>query len=547
MKHRERMSRIAMTLMPPEWSAAFPEFMKRVDASKADPKHMRILRRCWSTANATLAAQLVNGAGRDADQTLRYFLSDVCNRLWSLGPWDSLPSSFNVTSDFMRYLPKINSYELLQEVDHEFSLTEFLDFVTDPRENLSSPTLHALAPEGTILHFTNIAPLNETIVGDSRTQRFAFSSCSLVRHETELSLCIVAGQPIEAASRGLALFADGGNVVIPEGRARLKEIAIREQRRPVPLRDQDKWWKTLLLLRVDLKQGAAEVRYVLRDCGDVFDIITDDASTFFDSKGQPISSDWEEILRKNVARLDEFGPLFELAHYCIFLPKYFSVRRSHTTAKAIRTEFGQLLHSTKFRRRVSAARSNARVAHRTLLEMQPTSTLTPNEMFAPASLRIERTGYWKTLRPNQEGIDREGKPVYGKTWVTKELTWIENDVPSENLRIESGPELEGPDPGSIYVFRNAAHPEDVFKIGLTRRDVETRANELGASTGAPDKFLVVQRWHVRDCLKVEAAIHEYLAQYRLTGRREFFKVPYEVARVAIERVLAEERGQDFEG
>jgi hypothetical protein len=536
-KHSERMMQIASALMPPKWSTAFSELERSFDAAKNDPQHMRLLKRCWLTASATLTAQLTNGAGRDGDQILRYFLSDVCNRFWQLGPWDSAPSSFNVTSDFLRYLPDINSHALLQEVDHEFELTDFLDFVTDPREELTSPTLHALVPEATIHHFTNTAPLHETTVGDSRTQRFAVASCSLVRHETEVSLCLVAGQPISAA-RGLPILDSPEKLVVTDIKSKLRDIMISEPRKAAALRDDGKWWKVVLLMRLDLKQSAAEVRYVLRDCGDVFDLFTDDASTFFDSQGRPVSSNWETILRRNVERLDEFGPLFELAQYCMFLPRYFSVRGSQ--AKTIRTEFGQLQGSTKFRRRVAAARSHARVAHRTLLQAQPSSMLSPNLMVAPASLRIERTGYWKTLRADQSGVDRQGRPAKGKTWVTKELTWIENATPTQDLRIESGAEAEGPDPGYVYVLRNAAHPEDVFKVGLTRRGVNARADELSASSGAPDKFLVVQRWNSRDCKQAEAAIHAILDQHRLAGRREFFKAPYEVIRMAVERVLSHE-------
>lgn len=540
MKHAERMARIAMTLMPPKGSPAYAAFADYFDKVKDDPRHKRALKRSWAAANATVLAQLTNGAGREGDQVLRYFLSDICNRVWSLGPWDSLPSSFNVTSDFTRYIPKINAYELLDEVDHEFTLADFLDFVTDPRRAAEPSAVYRLIPSGKIYHFTNVAPLDETTAGDSGTQRFVIASLALVRHETELSVCMVAGQPVEAAS-GLAIFGDPEKLLIPEGKERLKEIAIKEQREPVLLRGEARWWKIVLLMRMNLPTRTSEVRYVLRDCGDVFDLITDDPSILLDSKGQPISEDWEEILRKGGEKLREFGPLFELAQYAALLPSYFNERNTQVRPRTVRTEFGQKQSSTKFRRQVAASRPNARISYRTLFEMHPSSVINPNFMIAPAALRIERSGYWKALRADQTGVDRSGNSIQGRTWVGKELTWIENAAPTQDLRIEMGEQPHGRDPGYIYVLRNASHPGDVFKIGLTRRSVEQRADELSASTGVPDRFLIVQRWNVTDCERAETLIHEHLAAYRLVGRREFFKVPYERLREAVEHVLSQFR------
>lgn len=172
--------------------------------------------------------------------------------------------------------------------------------------------------------------------------------------------------------------------------------------------------------------------------------------------------------------------------------------------------------------------------------MPSAGVISPDLTIAASTLRIERSGYWKSLRPDQVGVDRHGSPVHGKTWVSKELTWVEAEGPSEEFHIERNKELSGSDPGYIYVLRSAAHPEDVFKIGLTRRDANLRAEELSASTSALDRFLVVQRWSVGNCVRAEARIHERLESYRLSSHREFFKAPYSLIREVIEELLSQD-------
>lgn len=51
--------------------------------------------------------------------------------------------------------------------------------------------------------------------------------------------------------------------------------------------------------------------------------------------------------------------------------------------------------------------------------------------------------------------------------------------------------------GHIYVMRNALHGPDTYKIGFTTKRVEDRAIQLGATSGQPDMFNVVQSWHVK--------------------------------------------------
>jgi T5orf172 domain len=101
------------------------------------------------------------------------------------------------------------------------------------------------------------------------------------------------------------------------------------------------------------------------------------------------------------------------------------------------------------------------------------------------------------------------------------------------------------DEGFIYVLRNAAHQIDIFKIGLTRRDVAVRAAELSRGTGIPDIFLTVQEWLVPDVVYAEKRIHQLLNDYRLKDAREFFRADYTVIRSVVELVVNELAGKSI--
>ncbi len=70
--------------------------------------------------------------------------------------------------------------------------------------------------------------------------------------------------------------------------------------------------------------------------------------------------------------------------------------------------------------------------------------------------------------------------------------------------------------------------DNIYKIGLTKRDTLTRSKEL-SNTSVPDKFMVVMQFDTSNCVLAEQLIHKGLIDYRLSERREFFKVDFQHA------------------
>ena len=73
----------------------------------------------------------------------------------------------------------------------------------------------------------------------------------------------------------------------------------------------------------------------------------------------------------------------------------------------------------------------------------------------------------------------------------------------------------------IYVLVNKSMP-DMVKIGMTVRDVETRAKEISGATGVPTPWVPVFSFKCFNSYKLEQEIHEHLDAVRVSGNREMF-------------------------
>ncbi len=100
-------------------------------------------------------------------------------------------------------------------------------------------------------------------------------------------------------------------------------------------------------------------------------------------------------------------------------------------------------------------------------------------------------------------------------------------------------------PGHIYVARNDAHRDGIYKIGLTTRDnPEVRINELNKQahearvTGHIGHLKLVCSYETIDCGRAESMVHEELANYRYSHNREFFELRLEAIQDRIKSVIA---------
>jgi hypothetical protein len=92
--------------------------------------------------------------------------------------------------------------------------------------------------------------------------------------------------------------------------------------------------------------------------------------------------------------------------------------------------------------------------------------------------------------------------------------------------------------GWLYVLRNAAFAEQLFKIGRTNRPPWQRASEISSATGVPSRFEVVYYVHVTDTVPAERHVHSVLGDFRKARGKEFFLAPLSEAVFALDDAAA---------
>ena len=73
----------------------------------------------------------------------------------------------------------------------------------------------------------------------------------------------------------------------------------------------------------------------------------------------------------------------------------------------------------------------------------------------------------------------------------------------------------------VYVLVNGSCP-GMVKIGMTVRDVDTRAKEISGATGVPTPWVPIYSFKCFNSYKLEQELHAYLDAVRVSDNREMF-------------------------
>lgn len=95
--------------------------------------------------------------------------------------------------------------------------------------------------------------------------------------------------------------------------------------------------------------------------------------------------------------------------------------------------------------------------------------------------------------------------------------------------------------GWIYCLSNPCMT-GIIKIGSTKYDPNKRAIQL-YTTGVPMPFVLEYSRKVCSYKKVEKRIHRMLRQYRVSDKREFFRIEFHIIKILIERICIDEEKQ----
>jgi hypothetical protein len=512
----------------PEWEL-LQKFIKR---NENNPEIQQQTKKVFETAVSNCEVQELNGAGLPADIMLREYNMEYNNRVFNHS-LHQLPSSFNVVEAFNTFIPPSATFQINQEVDCIFSFNEYLDFITSDECPDNIDGINDYMEEGVIYSFNSIDDPSNTMFSTQNDKEFGVLSISLIKHANEISIIMLAGQKcdLETESDNLRDISIGGeyfNGIRPDNSLKIEAV---------PLVLDSDLWRTVVLARIDINTSTVDARYVFQDAGQTFVGYSDDIDCYVDNCGKYHSKELEEAFIAQNEIIKDYTPLFELCKTALYLPVFRNEFEDTVSIERHPTRFGKKRNKPSLRKTNKLAKTALKIAFRNVESIKAENRTPPSrrEFLAP-ELKIETKGFWKKLNFQSVGEDKNNQPIHGRTWVTKTLEWKASEKSNIPLRV-STKTLDIENEGYIYVMRSAAHEKNVFKVGLTRRDSETRSKELSRSTSSPDHFLVVEDWEVPDCVLAEKLIHERLDEYRVNPKREYFKAPYKVIFKVIDEVI----------
>jgi hypothetical protein len=500
--------------------------MKEAPRDKAERRRIRDYAK---HGIAIAAAQAVCGPGLYVDTYLRNFLREYNGRLMR-GEGVHMPSSYSIMHSMIEPHEQAFVLSLLPQIHHVLSFSRMLDHITDPSVDTRLPSSCAAIEDLRIYGINMLGgPAEFRIPG---AEDNIFCGAAFCKEGEELSIMGVFGRP-RLKDKADIREVDPAN--IHPGKHFLHASGATFDLSDQPLFGDNRFAPLILLARVDIERSTTHVRMALEETRDTFTVLTDDPEQLtFAAKIGKVAGD---KVAESTALLDAYTPLYELLFSVpsclalmetedVVLERHPTELRLNPNGKEARLAASLPVHQApKF------------VNVRTLYDLG--SDATSYEI--PASnLSVETSGYWKMLSLGSEGRDKKGHAVQGKTWVSTQSSWYESRSEKDfdcrqPASVEPRRDQDGV--GYLYVMRNAAHPHDLYKIGFTLKTPDTRAAQLGSTSGQPDMFNVVQSWHVRSPRLIEHEVHELLKDHRLNDRREFFRLKYEKIREVIDVVI----------
>jgi hypothetical protein len=521
-----------MILSPKE---AFYKISKKADEyldypekiKKSNPKLWKKLKKQFDTGRRIVHLQLFNGLEYLNEQTLRMYLQEYVFRFLKYGP-NSYPTSFNVLEPFFLFNSHNSIIELIDEEEsYGVSLVDFLDFITEPEFELEEIDFYENIPEGVIYHFTFTTGVDEIDFSNTIGKTFSIGGLSLIRQGNEVSILFQAGESYDK-KEAEEYFENRTresleNSISPYKKSLGLKIENEEDPKVVNFMNNEELWLHSVSVLFDIESKSMDIRHVARDENISYTVITDDFNAFF-SKDENITQEKiNETISSIFEQLDDYNAVFDFAKYCLALPYFVFEKEEKIVDVTYNTSLSEIMKGPFTKREFSSVPKKYKIFAKPFyyLESQYQFVI-ENKELSDDSFKFEKTGFWKRIEHDELGFDKKGREIFGKTWVERIDSYYTNRKGITTASLNSNIEYDNENAGHIYIMRQPTHEEGIFKVGLTRREPETRRNEL-SNTSTADKFFIICSYKVKDCVIAEKQIHEDLKKFRITSRREFFR------------------------
>lgn len=479
-----------------------------------------------------------DGSGFTVSETLRHFFGEYSNRLINFG-FNGLPSSFRIVESFLEFSRKLYILDIRQEKEHLLRLSDYFDWYTSANFPEEPMALIGIMEEGVIYSYNFISPSEDYQLSTSRSQ-LLISGVAIVRHNNEVSILAICGenpaQPSDDEVRKFQGHTGWESLSGKEGLEPAEGLDVSDRYLP----EASSYSRVLLMAQVDVASKKYQVRYVNQDAGPMYLVHSDDPY-FFSSLGDEVNK--ESFAHESSVVLSEYGEALSSLFAMIYLPIYFITERDNVIETSFSTNTAANRNDSKFKKALKRAKYFTPIYKRVVSCMKSQNQEIQKKQttlkVSPPEFELSASGYWKNLPPNMVGEDKSGLPIVGKTWVQRTETWRQHTIGEFSLSKSQYGMKDGDNPGWVYVMRSPSHGQDLYKIGLTRRNTTDRAKELSSTTSAPLPFEVLASWYVGDVVEFEREAHDRLIDYRINKRREFFRAPLQKIISVLQKLASE--------
>ncbi len=533
----ERRQEIFEGVLPPTGSKAYFDTIKKLENRfGADKNHDKFIKKCWEKAVKSLEAQFLSSCDFVTENSLRHYLMEFNNRAWKFG-LRSMPIMFNIMEAFFIYRKPEVYFELIEEENYLISFFDFIDYVTSNEFEDNKNLLDENITPDIIYNFNIGKDLDEIKFKNDSGDEFIVAGVSILRRGNEVTILMITGKKktkeISIDKNSLKF-----NTANPNKAGLFDEISETLKTKEIDFEYIDKeknYIKVLVASRIDLETMTIDARYIAEENIVMFNVATDEIDGFLKGSGEFISNEIKGAYENSRKKVEEFNAIFEALRLSLYLPYYFNSKEDSIVEETLDTQFKKKYTSPLTKRQYSDV-FGFKSSTKTLYSLDIDKVFSPDIIkFRDDLFKVQTTGYWKKLAIDEIGMDKKGKPIHGRTWVSQNLSWFE--AKEEELIVEKQTDLyKGEYAGFIYILRNPTMDKNIFKIGLTKNEVHERVEQL-SKTSVPDKFYKSQEWNVKDCKRAESEIHKILTEYRVDPRREFFKIEYDKAIKVIKEVV----------
>lgn len=521
----------------------FKHFDNHFDFDKfkvTNPSLWKKLKKQFDTGRKIVHIQLNNGLDRANENELRHYLMEYTNRFLQHGP-KSFPTSFNILEPFFVFNLQNSIIQLhTEEESYGVSLVDFLDFVTDRNFDLNNIDFYDNIPQGIIYHFSFTTGFDE-INFSNNGKTFIIGGLSLVRQGNEVSMLMQAGESYDKQEADEYFKTHTKSSIIQSLNPSKNYLGIHfeknEEPKVVNFQGRSDLWAHNVAMLFDLKNKNIDIRLVARDESISFKLFTDDFFALFHDQSKLSKEEMRKYYENRLKELSVYDAVFDFAKYCLALPNYVFENEQRIVDVTYETNLNSIINSPVSKREFAMVPSEYKVFAKPFYYLESNQQPIIRSLgLNDDSFKIEKSGYWRRLNIDEEGFDKSGNKIIGKTWV--ERNDIYYSTPKGITKVEKVDVFENENAGYIYIMRQPIHEENIFKIGLTKRSTEQRAKEL-SNTSSADKFFIINSYHTKDCIEAEKQIHKQLEVYRLTARREFFRCDLKIIMDTCEKIITD--------